>query len=97
MSQDKDKTEYTPICVAGNGQMVVMIDKNNLVLLESMNALTAESALVFLADGTEALTGLIETLEHIKEHAVAQDSENSKSVLDPDLAKMLNLKNKTLH
>ena len=94
MSQeDKDGFRpYIPVCVMGNEESNVRIDANNIVVLTTHHAQTAELTPVVVSTNTTELESFIEALQHLLEHAKAHDAE-PKSVLDTDLAAMLNLKN----
>lgn len=69
-----------------------MVGKDGTVLVESMSALSGEHTMVILASSEEELGMLISFLHHcFEDHPIKKES-----VLDPDLAKMLNI-NTTKH
>lgn len=93
MSQeDKRMQYYRPVCVTGSEESCAMIDENNIVILRSHHAQTGEVVPMIVTTNTSELEGLIDALQHLLEHAKQHD-ERPKSVLDNDLAAMLNLKN----
>jgi len=94
MSQeDKDGLRpYIPVCVMGGAEANVKIDANNIVVLTTHHAQTAELTPVVVCTNTGELESFIEALQHLLEHAKEHD-ERPKSVLNTDLAAMLNLKN----
>jgi len=91
--QNKEGMQYySPVCVMGSEDSRAMIDENNIVILVSHHAQTGEVTPIIVTASTSELESFIEALQHLLEHAKEHD-KRPKSVLDTDLAAMLNLKN----